>query len=201
MNFASTRKHLRQLAGLVVCFAVLTNCFSFTDNSSRASVTVEKKTEKLTSPSKPSKADESVQKQVSETFGKLPLRFEANTGQAAPKLKFLARGSGYGLFLSPEETLLVLRSRTNTDASGKTSRISPPTSAVSETLSMKLVKANQNPRMVGMDQLPGETNYFLGNDPQKWRTKIESYERVRYENVYRGIDLVYYGNEAIAGGR
>ena len=195
MNFASIRKHFRQLAGLVVSLAVLTNCFSFTDNSSRASVTLEKKPEAVTTHAKPSKADERVKKQVGETFGKLPLSFEANTGQADSELKFIARGSGYGLFLSPAETLLVLRSRTKTERSNKTSRLLSPQPSVSEPLSMKLVKANQNPRIVGLDQLPGETNYFIGNDPQKWRTKVPNYERVRYESVYRGIDMIYYGNQ------
>src|SRR2546429_8971786 len=44
-----------------------------------------------------------------EAYGKLPLSFEANDGQADPQVKFLSRGRGYTLFLTSTETVLVLR--------------------------------------------------------------------------------------------
>jgi hypothetical protein len=62
-------------------------------------------------------------------------------------------------------------------------------------LRMKLVGANPNPKMVGMDELPGKSNYFIGNDPKKWRTNVPNYAKVKYANVYPGVDLVYYGNQ------
>jgi hypothetical protein len=67
-----------------------------------------------------------------------------------------------------------------------------PTPAV---LRMKLVGANPKAKVVGLDQLPGKSNYFIGNDPKKWRTNVASYAKVKYQNVYPGIDLVYYGNQ------
>ena len=39
----------------------------------------------------------------------LTLRFEANQGQTDNQVKFLARGSGYNLFLAPTEAVLALR--------------------------------------------------------------------------------------------
>ena len=42
--------------------------------------------------------------------------------------------------------------------------------------------------------LPGVTNYFIGNDTPKWRTNVAGYAKVKYEDVYPGIDLVYYDN-------
>jgi uncharacterized repeat protein (TIGR03803 family) len=62
-------------------------------------------------------------------------------------------------------------------------------------LRMRLVAANPNPRIVGMDQLPGKSNYFIGNDPKNWRTNVPNYAKVKYANVYPGVDLVYYGNQ------
>jgi uncharacterized repeat protein (TIGR01451 family) len=59
---------------------------------------------------------------------------------------------------------------------------------------MGLVGANPEPQVVGLDELPGKSNYFIGNDPKKWRTSIPHYAKVRYEQVYPGIDLVYYGS-------
>ncbi|MBI1876199.1 MAG: hypothetical protein HYS05_20220, partial [Acidobacteria bacterium] len=49
--------------------------------------------------------------------------------------------------------------------------------------------------MTGEGELPGRTNYFIGNDPTKWRTDIPTFAKVRYHDVYPGIDLVYYGNQ------
>jgi hypothetical protein len=62
-------------------------------------------------------------------------------------------------------------------------------------LRMKLIGANPAAPVTGLDELPGKTNYFIGNDPAKWRTNVPTYAKVRYENVYSGIDLVYYGNQ------
>jgi hypothetical protein len=62
-------------------------------------------------------------------------------------------------------------------------------------LRMKLVGANPEARVEGLDELPGKSNYFIGNDPKKWRTGVSNYSKVKYQNVYPGIDLVYYGNQ------
>jgi hypothetical protein len=60
---------------------------------------------------------------------------------------------------------------------------------------LRLVGANPKAEVSGADELPGKANYFIGNDPKKWRTNVPTYAKVRYENVYPGIDLVYYGNQ------
>ena len=135
------------------------------------------------------------------SYGNLPLSFEANQGQADSRVKFLSRGSGYTLFLTPSEAVLALRkdeSRTQkTEGSLSTesepkSKIENPNLAV---LRMKLVGANPQPRSIGLNELPGKVNYFTGNDPNKWRTNVPTYAKVQYQDVYPGIDLVYYGNQ------
>ncbi len=105
----------------------------------------------------------------------LPLSFEANRGQTDSQVKFLARGRGYTLFLTAEEAVLSLRS--------------------AGPLRMRLVGAHPRPATVGEQELPGKSHYFIGNDPQKWRTNVPNYAAVRYRQVYPGVDLVYYGNE------
>jgi hypothetical protein len=60
---------------------------------------------------------------------------------------------------------------------------------------MKLVGANAAPQLSGLDELPGKSNYFVGNDPQRWRTDVPRYAKAQYREVYPGIDLVYYGNQ------
>jgi photosystem II stability/assembly factor-like uncharacterized protein len=60
---------------------------------------------------------------------------------------------------------------------------------------MKLIGANASARILGLDPLPVKSNYFIGNDPEKWRTEVPSYARVKYEEVYPGVDLIFYGNQ------
>jgi hypothetical protein len=62
-------------------------------------------------------------------------------------------------------------------------------------LRLKLVGANLKAGIAALDELPGRSNYFLGNDPKKWRTNVPNYAKVKYQSVYPGVDLVYYGNQ------
>ena len=69
------------------------------------------------------------------------------------------------------------------------------TKTKSSVLRMRLVDANPAPQIRGREELAVKTNYFRGNDPKKWRTDIAQYARVEYEEVYPGVDLIYYGNQ------
>jgi uncharacterized repeat protein (TIGR01451 family) len=60
---------------------------------------------------------------------------------------------------------------------------------------MQLVGANPSTQVVGLDELPGRSHYLVGNDPEKWRTYVPTYAKVKYEEVYPGVDLIYYGNQ------
>ena len=62
-------------------------------------------------------------------------------------------------------------------------------------LRMKLRNANPAAKVTGVNELAGKSNYFIGNDPAKWRTDVPTYAKVKYEGIYSGIDLVYYGNQ------
>ncbi len=138
-----------------------------------------------------------------EAYGKLPLSFEANHGQTDSQVRFLSRGRGYTLFLTGNEAVLALQKGPSEAQSGKSrdagERLRPgePSreQAASAVLRMKLVGADPKPKVEALDELPGKSNYFLGNDPEKWRTDVPNYAKVRYENVYPGVDLVYYGNQ------
>lgn len=60
---------------------------------------------------------------------------------------------------------------------------------------MQIIHGNRHTLVQGLDQSSGTTNYFIGNDPQKWRTNIHPFGKVQYKDVYRGVDLVFYGNQ------
>ena len=114
----------------------------------------------------------------------LPMIFEPNQGQTSERVKYLARGHGYGLFLTADEAILSLR---RLKASSGV-----PGSAI---LHMRLKGSSQNASLSPVDPLPGKSNYYIGNDGSKWHTGIPQFARVRYASVYPGIDLVYYGKQ------
>jgi hypothetical protein len=58
----------------------------------------------------------------------------------------------------------------------------------------KFIGSNPEPRPAGGSLLAYRSNYFIGNDPAKWRTDIPNYTSLIYKNIYTGIDLRYYGN-------
>ena len=120
--------------------------------------------------------------QLNQVYGSLPLSFEANRGQAEKNVHFLSRGNGYTLFLTPAETVLTLRR-----PSGRTSN--------DAVLRMRLAGANPSPRIVGAEELSARSSYFVGNDPGRWRNAIPNYARIRYHEVFPGVDLVFYGNQ------
>jgi hypothetical protein len=137
-----------------------------------------------------------------EAYGKLPLSFEKNDGRTAQEVSYVAHGTGYELFLTAQEAVLALRPTIANNLSRRHRAAAIRT--ISEAgqrepltvVRMSLNGANRDPEIVGLDQLPGKANYFIGNDPKKWRTGVQSYARVKYATVYPGVDLVYYGNQS-----
>ena len=142
-----------------------------------------------------SPANESTRRTVIEQSKQLPLSFEVNQGQQDARVKFLSRGNGYGLFLTPEETVMVLGKSAHRGKRDDLRTTRPVANVPSEVLRMKLVNSNPQARMIGLEELPGKSNYFIGNDPSKWKTDVPNYAKVKYEQVYSGIDLIYYGNQ------
>ena len=127
---------------------------------------------------------------IGEAFGHLPLSFVVNEGQNDESVNFSSRGPGYSLFLKPQEAVFVISKNTKrrpVEAERATERLSA--------VAMKLLGSNPTPKVAGVDELPGKANYFIGNDPAKWRTSVSTYERVKYAGVYPGIDLMYYGHD------
>ena len=142
-----------------------------------------------------SQPNPAIQRKIADNYGRLPLSFEANRGQSDGKVKFLSHGSGYTLFLMSDEAVFSLwGNKVDGDAwpASHQRGVIPMTSTM---LRMRLVKANRAAKVTGADELPGKSNYFIGNDSRKWRTNVPTYAKVKYEGVYSGIDLVYYGNQ------
>lgn len=114
-------------------------------------------------------------------WGQVALQFEANRGQVHEEVRFLARGAAHNIFLTAREAVMVL-AQSAPDA--------PPA-----VLRMTLSGGSRTPHVAGTGELAGKANYFIGDDPARWRTGIPTYAAVEYRDVYPGIDLVYYGNQ------
>ena len=104
-----------------------------------------------------------------------PVAFEVNRGQTDANVKFLTRAQNFTVYLMPGET--VLRG-VNADV-----------------LRMKLQGANKSATVQGEDKLPRVSNYYMGNDRSKWLKDVPNYSKVRFQDVYSGIDMVYHSDQ------
>jgi hypothetical protein len=116
-------------------------------------------------------------------YGKLSFGFAANLGQADSRVRFLAGGDGYRLFLTDAEAVLAL--------------VRPGVVKSGPVLRMQFGRGAKPVSVRGLGELPGRANWLIGSDPGRWRTDIPLYARVHYADVYPGIDLVFHGE----GGR
>ncbi len=114
-----------------------------------------------------------------EPLAQLPLQFEANRGQQPSEVRYIARGGAQTLFLTDREAVLTVRSA-KSGAKASVLRMRPSGAAKRQPL--------------GVDKAEGARNFLLGSDPSRWQRNVPSFARVRYNEVYPGVDLVYYGN-------
>ena len=109
---------------------------------------------------------------VRETLRELPLRFEPNQGQWNSKVRFRAATADYQVNLTARGAAVSFAHRT---------------------IGISLVRGNSAPAIAGTNSLPSFTNYFSGKQSE-WRRGVTNFGRVRYQSVYPGIDMVYYGS-------
>jgi hypothetical protein len=127
--------------------------------------------------------------------------FEENRGQAAQDVKFVSHGSGYAFSLAPQEIdIAVLRRRAMTATpihrAAALRALREAREAMKTTvIRMQLEGANPMPAIAANEPLPGKSNYFIGNDRDKWVTDVPSYGRVKYSGIYPGVDVDFYGNQ------
>ena len=142
---------------------------------------------------------------MTRAYGTLPLAFEANQGQTAPEVRYLAHGQGYQLFLTNQEAVLTLREPAT--AGTKSSRRErqcwraragrkPHVAAKASVLRVHFDGANSTAEIAGTKQLPGKTNYFDRRRSHASGTRIfRSYAAVRYQGIYPGVDVLFYGRQ------
>jgi len=123
--------------------------------------------------------------ETNQAFAQLPTFFEANVGQADSSFEFIARCDNHTLYLRGGEAIFALHSSGQGDENNETHSLP---------LQLSLVNGNRTPVVTGEGQLPGKSNYLIGDDPETWHVNVPHYGQVRYEDVYNGIDVVYHIN-------
>jgi uncharacterized protein (TIGR03437 family) len=101
-----------------------------------------------------------------------PYLFEPNRGQTGPQVLYWAHSGQSGLWLTQSGIAL---------ATG------------GAVLEMHFPGSRRRPAIEGENPTGGVSNYFAGSDTSQWRTHIPQFSRVRYRDLYPGIDLVFYG--------
>lgn len=128
----------------------------------------------------PAMVKPAVRSQAADFYRNMPMSFEANTGQEDGRVKYSSRGRDYRVFLTDSGATFAFRGDAKTHG---------------PSLTMNFKGANREPQIQAAEKLPGTANYFIGRNPSKWKTNVATYARVKYEDVYPGIDLVYYGKD------
>jgi hypothetical protein len=102
----------------------------------------------------------------------LPLRFEANQGQWKPAVRYATHGGRYAIALTQAGPAISF--------------------ADSHRVDLRLEGSNRASEIEPLERAPGRTSFFVGSK-DRWRGDVPAYSRVRYREVYPGIDVVYYG--------
>lgn len=127
-----------------------------------------------------------------QVFEDLPLRFEANRGQVDEMVRFLARGPGYSLFLTSGAATFRLRGQSPANSPEDPRADLDRKDAV---LRLSFPNAKPDPTVIGLDVLPGASNYFIGADPAGWHQNVRGFAKVAMRDLYPGVSLVFYGNQ------
>jgi hypothetical protein len=143
--------------------------------------------------------DAAAKTRIGQHFSKLPLSFEINEGQIDESVKFVSHGLGYDLFLTSTQAVLRVQKprslQVDTSKPGLANIAPDASKQEGSVLRLKMLGANATPQVEGQEELPGKVNYFIGNDPAKWRRNVPTYKRAYFKNIYPGIDVVYYGKQ------
>lgn len=135
----------------------------------------------------------------------LPLAFTENRGQWDKRVRFRASGGGATLWFCRDGITYQFVHRIPRAKSsgrvpiaagnipGRPFEGAEPDSIETVVVHAAFVGADPTAEPVGEGPLEYRCNYFLGNDPAKWRTDVPNYTTVVYQNVYPGVDVRYEG--------
>jgi hypothetical protein len=132
-------------------------------------------------------------------LGRLPITFERNLGQGRAGFAFLARAHGTLLQFGSREIRLAGPGKKEPAEmplrDAPSFRSSSVATAAPDLLVFSFAGSTPRSRPEAMDLLATKTNYYLGREPSNWHTDIPNFGKVRYAGLYRGIDLIFHGEQ------
>ena len=108
-------------------------------------------------------------------YASLPLHFEPTSDEG----RFLARSGGYSVLIGAGDSAIGIPG-----AKAGPMRV----------LRFTFDHANAAAQLEPIEPLPGVANYYVGQDPSKWRLGVRTFAKLRTKDVYPGVDVVYYGD-------
>jgi len=144
---------------------------------------------------KPVSKESEAKREALATFSQIPMTFEPNRGQAPKGVQFTAHGGSYVMGISPTQANISVWAR-KSKSKHPSKRLKMDEAYASAHMQMKIVGANPKATAQVEGDVDTRINYFKGKDPKKWVTDVPVFEKLRYQGVYPGIDLVYYGNQS-----
>ncbi len=123
-------------------------------------------------------------------YGKVPLYFEHNDGQAGPAAKFVAHGPGYSILLEPTAATLLLH-----HPAEKQNHLKGAATEQTETVQMTMLGTSAGASMAAAQPTGSYVNYMTGSNHKDWHLGVPTSLQARTNGLYPGIDVVYYGND------
>ncbi len=115
-------------------------------------------------------------------FNAIPLHFEENRGQFDEQVRYVARGLGYQLLLTPDERIVLVYQPTAAEPSFKSGNPSTPQlPAVPQAYAVRMQfdGANKDVTMESEGELASKVNYLRGRDREQWVRKVSTFQKVR----------------------
>jgi hypothetical protein len=141
---------------------------------------------------------------IAPDYGKIPLYFIPNCGQVEEQALYYAKTSGYTLWIT-KEGLVFDSAIPEAETENSAKKLKDPAPAVTlerkavpyhrDTARMIFLNSNRNTEVVASELTEHRVNYFIGNDPTKWKNDIPTSLAVLYKEIYPGVDLKVYGRE------
>ncbi len=130
------------------------------------------------------------------SYGDLPITFVENRGQTDARVRYFVQGPRHAFFITPDRVVLSLLKATGASQSARVVPVSTqdgPEPQRGVAVALQFVDRNSAAVLEGDTPAPGEFNYFNGNDPGQWHTRLEGYSQIAYRQLWRGIDLTLRG--------
>ncbi len=137
---------------------------------------------------------------IREAYGNIPLYFIENRGQMERAVKFYEKGPGHATFFTKDGLVLSLAKgaakgyKTSHDGVHEDTDIKSHAKATRDYLTLSFVGTDKGTEITAENREAGHVNYFVGNDRSKWRSNIPVYGTLLYKDLYRGVDMRFYGN-------